>query len=153
MSGDGFSVDASLISANANKVRSIAAADWRPEVAREAGNRAAREYPETLEDAAFRLASPVPPKFVGRSDPAARWPSDDASRPCLAFATNYLIDTNNAVIMDVEATRAIRLAELGASRTMLDRIERRFGIASKPMSHILQTAIKSVGPLKSMADR
>lgn len=46
----------------------------------------------------------------------------------LAYATNYLIDTENAVILDVEATRAIRQAEVGASRTMLDRVEERWGL-------------------------
>jgi hypothetical protein len=41
---------------------------------------------------------------------------------------SYLIDTDNAVIADVEATRAIRQAEVGAARTMLDRTENRFGL-------------------------
>ncbi|MDB5538938.1 MAG: hypothetical protein JWQ89_665, partial [Devosia sp.] len=29
-----------------------------------------------------------------------------------AYATNYLIDTDNAIIIDVEASRAIRQAEV-----------------------------------------
>ena len=128
VSGEGFAVDASLISADANKARSIAAEDWSPEVAREAGNRAAREYLETLDDAAFGAASPVQPKFVAKSDPAAQWTRAEESRPYFAYATNYLIDTKSSVIMDVEATRAIRQAEVGASRIMLDRTEKRFGI-------------------------
>jgi hypothetical protein len=49
-----------------------AAEDWSPEVALEAGTRAAREYLETLNDAAFGAASPVQPKFVAKSDPAAQ---------------------------------------------------------------------------------
>ena len=36
-----------------------------------------------------------------------------------AYSTNYLIDTQHAVILDVEATRAIRQPEVGAARTML----------------------------------
>ena len=35
-----------------------------------------------------------------------------------------------AVIVDVEATRSIRTAEVGASQTMVDRIEEGFGIKS-----------------------
>ncbi len=128
VSGEGFAVDASLISADANKVRSIAAEDWSPERAREVGNRAAREYLETLDYAAFGAASPDQPKFVAESDPAAQWTRAEESRPYFAYATNYLIDTKSAVIMDVEATRAIRQAEVGASRTTLDRTEKRFGI-------------------------
>jgi hypothetical protein len=45
-----------------------------------------------------------------------------------AYATNYLIDTDNAVIVDVEATRAIRQAEVGAARTMIDRTMDRFDL-------------------------
>ncbi len=128
VAGEGFAVDASLISADANKARSIAAEDWSPEVARDAGNRAAREYLDTLDDAAFGAASPTQPKFVAKSDPAAQWTRAEESRPYFAYATNYLIDTKSSAIMDVEATRAIHQAEVGASRTMLDRTEKRFGI-------------------------
>jgi hypothetical protein len=35
------------------------------------------------------------------------------------------------VILDVEASRAIRQAEVGASRTMLDRTAERFGLTPK----------------------
>lgn len=45
-----------------------------------------------------------------------------------AYANNYLIDTANAVILDVEASRAIRRAEVGAARAMLDRVADRLGV-------------------------
>jgi transposase len=140
VSGEGFAVDASLIPADANKTRSIPAAEWSPEVARAAGNRAAREYLETLDGEcmnatgsrectnAFGAASESQPKFVAKSDPAAQWTRAEESRPYFAYATNYLIDTKCSVIMDVEGTRAIRQAEVGASQTMIDRTEKRFGI-------------------------
>jgi hypothetical protein len=38
-----------------------------------------------------------------------------------AYANNYLVDTDHAIIVDVEATRAIRQAEVGAARTMIER--------------------------------
>lgn len=41
---------------------------------------------------------------------------------------NYLIDTDHAVIVDVEASRAIRQAEVGAVRTMIERTMDRFGL-------------------------
>jgi transposase len=128
VSGEGFAVDASLIPADANKTRSLPASEWSPEVAREVGSRAAREYLETLDDAAFGAASEAQPKFMAKSDPAAQWTRAEESRPYFAYATNYLIDTKCSVIMDVEGTRAIRQAKVGASRTMLDRTEKRFGI-------------------------
>ena len=45
-----------------------------------------------------------------------------------SYSTNYLIDTDHGVIVDVEATRSIRQAEVGAAQTMLDRTEDRFGL-------------------------
>ena len=44
---------------------------------------------------------------------------------------NYLLDTQHGIIVYVEATRAIRLADIGASRMMIDRTEQRFGIRPK----------------------
>ncbi|MBM7070283.1 hypothetical protein IU397_22220 [Actibacterium sp. 188UL27-1] len=45
-----------------------------------------------------------------------------------AYSTNYLIDTDHAIFMDVEATRAIRAAEVGATQTMLTRTRDRFDL-------------------------
>ena len=45
-----------------------------------------------------------------------------------AYANNYLIDVKFGVIMDVEASRAIRQAEVGAAKTMIERTEQRFDI-------------------------
>ncbi|WP_371931469.1 hypothetical protein [Roseovarius sp. MMSF_3359] len=85
------------------------------------------------------------PKFFAKSDPAAQWTRAEESRPYFAYATNYLIDTKSSVIMDVEATRAIRQAEVGASQTILDRTERRFGI--RPDWLAADTAYGSSGNL------
>ena len=49
------------------------------------------------------------------SGPALRGPA------FFAYADNYLIDLKAAVIVDVEASRAVRQAEVGAARTMLER--------------------------------
>jgi hypothetical protein len=43
-------------------------------------------------------------------------------------AGNYLIDLQHAVIMDVEATTAIRQAEVGAAKAMLDRRAEQFDV-------------------------
>jgi Transposase DDE domain len=45
-----------------------------------------------------------------------------------AYADNYLIDVRCGIIMDVEASRAVRQAEVGAAQTMLERTEERFGL-------------------------
>ena len=43
-----------------------------------------------------------------------------------AYADNYLIDVKSGVIVDVEASRSVRQAEVGAARTMIERTEERF---------------------------
>ena len=44
------------------------------------------------------------------------------NRPAIfAYSVNHLIDLDNAVVINVEANRSIRLAEIGATRAMVDR--------------------------------
>ena len=126
--GDGFAVDASLIAADANKHRSLPSREWNAADLGPEACRAAREYLTTLDDAAFGAASESIPKFISPSDPAAQWTGALKGHAFFAYATNYLIDLDHAIILDVEATRAIRQAEVGAARTMIDRIEKRFGL-------------------------
>jgi hypothetical protein len=64
----------------------------------------------------------------------AQWTGALHGPAFFAYATNYLIDTENAVIVDVEATRAIRRAEVGAARTMIDRTRERFGLHPKRLA-------------------
>ncbi len=128
VSAEGFAVDASLIPADANKQRSVRSSDWKPEEITKEASRATREYLATLDDAAFGAASPVTPKFIALSDPAAQWTAQRKGHAFFAYSTNYLIDTDHGVIVDVEATRSIRQAEIGAAQTMLDRTEDRFGL-------------------------
>jgi transposase len=126
--GEGFAVDASLIVADANKQRSIPGRDWDKDRDPETASRAVKEYLATLDDAAFGAASDVTPKFVSPSDPAAQWTGAMRGPAFFAYANNYLIDVKFGVIMDVEASRAIRQAEVGAAKTMIDRTEERFGL-------------------------
>ena len=126
--GEGFAVAASLIAADANKQRSVPGEEWKIDELRPDAGQAVREYLATLDDAAFGAASEVTPKFISPSDPAAQWTGAHKGHAFFAYATNYLIDTENAIILDVEASRAIRQAEVGASRTMLDRTAERFGL-------------------------
>jgi hypothetical protein len=123
-----FAVDASLIEADANKSRSIPGSEWSKDIDPTQAGRAVKEYLATLDDAAYGAASEVIPKFVSPSDPAAQWTGAMKSAAFFAYADNYLIDVKHGIIVDVEASRAIRQAEVGASRTMLKRTEACFGI-------------------------
>jgi transposase len=126
--GEGFAVDASLIEADANRQRSIPGVEWKKQIDPQAASRAVKEYLATLNDAAFGAATEVQPKFVSPSDPAAQWTGALKGPAFFAYADNYLIDVQHGVIVDVEASRAIRQAEVGAARTMIERTEKRFGL-------------------------
>jgi transposase len=124
--GEGFAVDASLIVADANKQRSVRGAQWNRAIDPQTASRATKEYLATLDDAAFGAASEVKPKFVSPSDPAAQWTGAMRGPAFFGYADNYLIDVKFGIILDVEATRAIRQAEVGAAQTMIERTKDRF---------------------------
>jgi hypothetical protein len=65
-------------------------------------------------------------------NPVVKSGAEKTRQEAAANVADYLIDTEHGVIVDVEATRALRQAEVGAARTMLERTETRFGI--KPHS-------------------
>jgi transposase len=129
--GEGFAVDASLIAADANKQRSIPGRHWDKNRSPEKASRAVKQYLATLDDADFGAASDKVPKFVSPSDPAAQWTGAMRGPAFFAYSDNYLIDVKFGVIMDVEASRAIRQAEVGAAKTMVERTEGRFDIKPK----------------------
>jgi len=120
--GEGFAVDASVIAADAHRQRGVTGiGDLDP-----TSNRAVTEYLAVLNDAAFGSATPVEPKFISPTDPAARWTAASGGPAFYAYADNYLIDLKHAVIMDVEATTAVRQAEVTAAKTMITRTAGRF---------------------------
>ena len=123
--GEGFAVDASLIQADASdRTRVEGAAGLPPDAA----GRAVEEYLAVLDDAAFGAATPVVPKFISHADPASRWTGANGGLAFFAYCTNYLIDLKHAVILDVEATTAVRQAEVTAQQRMIDRTQERFGL-------------------------
>ena len=148
--GEGFAVDASLIEADANKCRSIAGDKWDRDIDPATAKRAVKDYLANLDNEAYGAASDKVPKFVSPSDPAAQWTGAQKSKAIFAYADNYLIDVKFGIIMDVEASRAIRQAEVGASRTMIQRTEDRFGI--KPDWLAADTAYGSAANLAWLVD-
>ncbi len=125
VAAEGFAVDASLIKADANRQKGIEGSKGLPP---EVTSRAIDEYLAVLDDAAFGAATEVTPKFVSPSDPAARWTGAHGGQAFFAYSTNYLIDTENAIIVDVEATTAIRQAEVHAAKRMIERARDRFNL-------------------------
>ncbi|HEX2483639.1 MAG TPA: IS1182 family transposase [Methylomirabilota bacterium] len=123
--GDGFAVDGSLIKADASRQKGIEGArGWAPE----ASGRAVDEYLAVLDDAAFGAATQVTPKFISPADPAARWTGAHGGQAFFAYAANYLVDVDHGIIVDVEATTAIRQAEVTAAKRMIERTIDRFDL-------------------------
>jgi IS5 family transposase len=118
--GSGFAIDASVVRADANRYRALNQDnddDW-PTPNR--STRPVREYLDALDD------DVKPAKRVSTTDPAARWTAAPGGPAFFAYSTNYLIDVDAGIIVDVEATPAYRTAEVNATRTMIDRVEDRF---------------------------
>src|SRR5215468_9274797 len=114
--GEGFAVDASLIVADAHRQRGVETPDQLDPKAQ----RAVSEYLATLDDAAFAAATPVEPKLISPIDPAARRTASSGGPAVYAYCTNYLIDVDHAVIVDVEPSTAVRQAEVTAAKTMIE---------------------------------
>lgn len=141
--GEGFAVDASIIKADANRARGMPGAeavDWR---GGDAPSRAVQEYLDAIEQANPAGAeadepSAALPKNVSLTDPAARWTAAPGGPAFFAYSTNYLVDLEAGVIVDVEATPAHQTQEVESTKTMIDRTEARFGL--KPQRLVGDTA-------------
>ena len=123
--GEGFAVDASLIKAEASRQKGVEGSKGLPP---ELTSRAIEEYLAVLDHAAFGAATEVTPKFLSPADPAARWTGAHGGQAFFAYSDNYLIDLAHGVIVDVEPSSAVRQAEVTAAKTMIGRIEERFGL-------------------------
>ena len=149
--GEGFAIDASVIKADANRARGVPGTeviDWNKG---DGPTRAVREYLEAIEQnnpvsdgASEPPDPPTAPKSISLTDPAARWTAAPGGPAFFAYSTNYLIDLQAGIIVDVEATPAHRTQEVDSTKTMIDRVEERFGL--KPGRLVGDTAY-GTGPM------
>src|SRR6266498_5498949 len=122
--GEGFAVDASVIRADANRSRSTAREEAEDLRNSRHATRAVREYLAALDEQGAPVTAPA---SISPTDPAARWTA--VGGPAFyAYSTNYLVDVQAGIIVDVEATPALRTAEVNATRTMIERVEERFDL-------------------------
>lgn len=141
--GDGFAVDASLISADANRAQGGPGSEGLDPAK---ASRAIDEYFSSLDDAAFGAATEVTPKFLSPSDPAARWTGAHRGPAFYAYSVNYMVDVAHAIIVDVEGSAAVRQGEMEAAKRMIDRVQKRHAIT--PRKLIADTAYGSADMLK-----
>lgn len=122
--GEGFAIDASVIKADANRSRSTAREQPEGAPDPQRATRAVREYLAALDEQGEPATAPA---SISPTDPAARWTAVDGPA-FYAYSTNYLIDVQAGIIVDVEATPTLRTAEVNATRTMIERVEERFDL-------------------------
>ena len=160
--GEALSVDASLINADVDKKKRMPGDQpiaWpKPEEA----SRAVREYLTVLDKACADEASDgsdgdnggirrKPVKEVSLTDPQAAWVTRKGVDPFFAYDANYLIDNKTGIIIDAEGTRANRVTEIAVTRTMIERVRRRFDF--QPHRLAGDTAYGAARLLKWLVDR
>lgn len=122
--GEGFATDASIVKADVNRERTHPGdepIDWTdPKLA----TRPVAEYLDGLEQ------ENSPRKVLSLTDPGARWTAI-YGKALFAWSTNYLIDVEAGVIMDVEPSHSTHKDEVTSTRLMIDRTHKRFGIKPK----------------------
>jgi len=124
--GEGFAVDASVMEADASRYHGVKPeeADWS---APERQTRAVAEFLSSLDDEDPDADRKLP-KVISPTDPCSAWTAKANKRVQFGYGLNYMIDVEHAVIVDVEATPARTYDEVAATRTMIDRTEKAFGL-------------------------
>jgi len=120
--GTDAAVDGSTIEADANKERKGAPAEvekvWSH---KDQVLRPVAEYLDQLANADPPTGpKKKPPKYISETDPEAAWSLKDGPGR-FSYETNYLVDTDHGIIMDVEATPARLSQEIIAAKTMMER--------------------------------
>ena len=142
--GEGFAIDASVVKADASRDSGFAGAELPGRKLDSAeATRAVREYLEGVDQEASRRLE-TDRKSISSTDPAAEWTCAPGGPAFFAYSTNYLVDVQAGVIVDVEATAAHRTVEVDATRTMIERAESRFAL--KP-THLIGDMAYGAGPM------
>ena len=125
--GEGFAVDASVIEADASRFERIEGAeiDWTE---KQRAQRAIREFVDGLESENSPINPDRAPKALSPTDPCAAWTTRGRHKVMFGYSLNYLMDMEEAVIVDVDATPSRISLEVDATETMIERTEERFGL-------------------------
>src|ERR1700733_12273162 len=128
--GEGFAVDASVMEANPSRYHGKAPGEivWAEP---ERQTRAVKEYLAALEPELEPNPDRKPPKVISPSDPCSAWTAKANKRVQFGYGLDYLVDTENAVIVDVEPTPARTYDEVESTKKMLDRTEHRLNLKPK----------------------
>ncbi len=125
--GEGFAVDASVIEADASRFKRIEGSeiDWTDA---QRARRPIREYLTALDGENAPTNPGRAPKALSPTDPAAAWTTRGRHKVMFGYSLNYLIDSKDAVIIDVEATPTRISKEVDATEAMIERTEDRLDL-------------------------
>jgi transposase len=131
--GEGFAVDASVIEADASRYNRVEGSevDWTD---KQKASRPVQEYLTALDTENSPINPEQKPKALSPSDPAAAWTTRGRHKVQFAYSINHLIDLQDGVIVDVEATPTRISKEVDAAETMLDRVRDRFELEPERMT-------------------
>jgi transposase len=133
--GDGFAVDGTAIRADVRFDRCVSSPEELKQVIDPASvTRPVQAYLNAL-DAAMpdEDKKAAAPARISVTDPQAAW-HQKQKQAGFGYYSNYLIDTQHAVIVGVEATPARPSQEVVAARAMLKRAEERHGLKPKRLA-------------------
>jgi transposase len=139
VSGEGFAVDASVVKADASRARRVSGEEFRF-VEQEHATRAVREYLAGLDGESEQAKR----HSVSLTDPGAVWTAAPGGPAFFGYSTNYLIDVQAGIVLDVEATGAIRDQEVQATKKMIERVEERLEV--KP-NHLIGDTAYGAAPM------
>lgn len=127
VSGEGFAVDASVIEADASRFQRVEGSeiDWTDA---QRASRPVREYLTALNGDNAPTNPERKPKAISPNDPIAAWTTRGRNKVMFGYSLNYLIDMENAVIVDVEATPTRISKEVEATEIMIGRTSETFGL-------------------------
>ena len=131
--GEGFAVDASVIEADASRFRRVEGSDVAWTEAEQA-RWPVRAYLSALDGEDAPTNPERPPKALSPTDPAAAWTTRGRQKVMFGYSLNYLIDTEHAVIVDVEATPTRISKEVDATETMIERTGDRLGLTPETVA-------------------
>ncbi len=125
--GEGFAVDASVVEADAGRCKRVEGSeiDWTDG---QRAQRPIREYLAALDGENAPINPERAPKALSPTDPAAAGTTRGRYKVMFGYGSNYLIDTKDAVIVDVAPTPTRISKEVDAAELMLDRTEERLDL-------------------------
>ena len=123
---EGFAIDGSLLQADVSRQNAVSrnkVIDWGPAATQ---SHAVKEYLDSLDN----VHAPTTRASTSLTDPEARWTAS-RGKAQFAYSTNYMLDVQFGVIVDVEASPGNRRDEVACTQLMLGRIESNYDMKPK----------------------